>query len=347
MRQFCHRGRKIRHFIKEKYPVPPQDTALRRICHRHEYHSLCGSKKTGCGVQNAHSDRREEWDRILAVGDTCYSHAEEVKVYNPDGKEIVARDNEVAALRSVNPSKAYFNCHTDITIPYDELAELLRYEREHGYVVWVMGPAFTFDAGARQAFSKMIAGGYVDAVLAGNALATHDLEGAYLHTALGQDLYTRKNVPNGHYNHLDTINQVNACGSIAAFLEKEKIQDGIIYHCEKHHVPYVLAGSIRDDGPLAPVYGDVYAAQEAMRAHVRKATTVICMATMLHTIAVGNMTPSYRVLEDGTVRQLYFYCVDISEFTVNKLCDRGSLAAKGIVTNVQDFIVKLSRELGL
>ena len=230
---------------------------------------------------------------------------------------------------------------------YDELAELLRYEREHGYVVWVMGPAFTFDTGARQAFSKMIAGGYVDAVLAGNALATHDLEGAYLHTALGQDLYTRKNVPNGHYNHLDTINQVNACGSIAAFLEKEKIQDGIIYHCEKHHVPYVLAGSIRDDGPLAPVYGDVYAAQEAMRAHVRKATTVICMATMLHTIAVGNMTPSYRVLEDGTVRQLYFYCVDISEFTVNKLCDRGSLAAKGIVTNVQDFIVKLSRELGL
>ena len=99
--------------------------------------------------------------------------------------------------------------------------------------------------------------------------------------------------------------------------------------------------------PLAPVYGNVYEAQNAMRNHVRKATTVICMATMLHTIAVGNMTPSYRVTEDGTVRPLYFYCVDISEFTVNKLCDRGSLAAKGIVTNAQDFIEKLSRSLGL
>ena len=115
--------------------------------------------------------------------------------------------------------------------------------------------------------------------------------------------------------------------------------------CERCGVPYVLAGSIRDDGPLPPVYGDVYAAQDAMRDQVRSATTVICMATALHTIATGNMTPSYRVLPDGTVRQVYFYCVDISEFTVNKLSDRGSLSARGIVTNVQDFIVNLSKSL--
>ena len=116
-----------------------------------------------------------------------------------------------------------------------------------------MGPAFTFDAGARQAFSKMIAGGYVDAVLAGNALATHDLEGAYLHTALGQDLYTRKNVPNGHYNHLDTINQVNACGSIAAFLEKEKIQDGIIYLSLIHiYSPIISPCMCPASGALVP-----------------------------------------------------------------------------------------------
>ena len=111
-------------------------------------------------------------------------------------------------------------------------------------------------------------------------------------------------------------------------------------------VPYVLGGSIRDDGPLPQVYADVYEAQDRMRAEVRDATTVICMATMLHSIAVGNMTPSYRVLEDGTVRQVYFYCVDISEFTVNKLADRGSLSAKGIITNVQDFIVHLGKALG-
>ena len=107
----------------------------------------------------------------------------------------------------------------------------------------------------------------------------------------------------------------------------------------------MLAGSIRDDGPLPPVLGNAYEAQDAMRDQVRDATTVICMATTLHTIAVGNMTPSFRVLADGTVRQVYFYCVDISEFTVNKLSDRGSLSARGIVTNAQDFIVNLAKGL--
>ena len=149
----------------------------------------------------------------------------------------------------------------------------------------------------------------------------------------------------GHYHHLDTINQVKFHGSIADFIREERIGNGIMWALEKKGVPYVLAGSIRDDGPLPPVYGNVYEAQDAMRNQICNATTVICMATMLHTIATGNMTPSYRVLPDGTVRQVYFYCVDISEFTVNKLSDRGSLSARGIVTNAQDFIVNLSKEL--
>ncbi len=230
---------------------------------------------------------------------------------------------------------------------YNELYELLRHEREHGRIVWVMGPAFAFDYDAREAMSRLIEGGYVHAVLAGNALATHDLEAAYMGTALGQDIYTHVSRPNGHYNHLETINRVRHHGSIAAFIREEGIDNGIIYQCEKHGVPYVLGGSIRDDGPLPPVYGDVYQAQDAMRNQLRSATTVICMATMLHTIAVGNMTPSYRVLSDGTVRQVYFYCVDVSEFAVNKLADRGSLSARGIVTNVQDFAVLLQKGLKL
>ena len=230
---------------------------------------------------------------------------------------------------------------------YDELYELLNYEKKNGRIVWVMGPAFAFDNDARNAFSLLVANGYVDCVLAGNALATHDLEAAYLGTALGQDIYTQRSQANGHYNHLDTINRVKYHGGIPQFIANEKIDNGIIYNCEKYHVPYVLAGSIRDDGPLPPVYGNVYEAQDRMRDQIRSATTVICMATTLHTIAVGNMTPSYRVLADGTVRQVYFYCVDISEFTVNKLSDRGSLSARGIVTNVQDFIVTLSKGLGL
>lgn len=230
---------------------------------------------------------------------------------------------------------------------YDELYEILRHDREHGKIVWVMGPAFAFDHDARKAFSALIANGYVDALLAGNALATHDLEAAYLHTALGQNIYTQQPQPNGHYNHLDTINRVKQCGSIPAFIREEKIDNGIIWSCEKYKVPYVLAGSIRDDGPLPPVYGNVYEAQDRMRSEVKSATTVLCLATMLHSIAVGNMTPSFRVMPDGTVREVYFYCVDISEFTANKLSDRGSLSAKGIVTNVQDFIVTLSKGLGI
>ena len=230
---------------------------------------------------------------------------------------------------------------------YDELYELLKHEREHGKIVWVLGPAFSFDADARRAMSKLIENGYAHALLAGNALATHDLEGAYLRTALGQDIYTQKSMPNGHYNHLDLINRVRYHGSISEFIKNEKIDNGIIYSCEKYGVPYVLGGSIRDDGPLPPVFGDVYQAQNAMRDEIRSATTVICMATMLHTIATGNMTPSYRVMPDGTVRQIYFYCVDVSEFVVNKLADRGSLSARGIVTNVQDFVVNLQKGLGL
>jgi len=236
---------------------------------------------------------------------------------------------------------------TAFSIDYDELYDILNYDREHGKIVWVMGPAFAFDYDARNAFSKLIEAGYVDAVLAGNALATHDLEGAYLKTALGQNIYTQKSQPMGHYNHLDTLNRVRYYGSIPEFIKQENIDNGIIYSLEKKNVPYVLAGSIRDDGPLPPVFGDVYTAQDHMRDQIRDATTVICMATMLHTIATGNMTPSYRVLKDGTVRQVYFYCVDISEFTVNKLSDRGSLSAKGIVTNVQDFVCTVSKGLGL
>ncbi|MBQ5952301.1 MAG: hypothetical protein IJL66_09160 [Lachnospiraceae bacterium] len=230
---------------------------------------------------------------------------------------------------------------------YDNLFELLRHEKAEGNIVWVMGPAFAFDADARRAMQSLIENGYAHGLLAGNALATHDLEGALLHTALGQDIYTQKSQPNGHYNHLDVINKVRRSGSIPQFIEDYGIQDGIIYSCVKEKVPFVLTGSIRDDGPLPEVIGDAYKGQSAMRDIIRKATCVICLATMLHTIAAGNMTPSFRVLPDGTVRPLYLYAVDADEFVVNKLLDRGSLCATSVVTNVQDFITIVARGLGV
>ena len=231
---------------------------------------------------------------------------------------------------------------------YKQLVELLKHEKENnGYVVWVLGPACSFDNKARENFAKLVENGYVQALLAGNALATHDLEGAYLGTALGQDIRTQEPHVNGHYNHIDTINMINRYGSIPKFIEEEGINNGIIYSCVKNDVPFVLNGSIRDDGPLPEVYEHTYVGQDTIRSHVRKATTVIGMATVLHTIATGNMTPTYRVLKDGTIRPVYFYMVDTSDFAANKLGDRGSLAAKGIVTNVQDFLNNVATGLEL
>ena len=228
---------------------------------------------------------------------------------------------------------------------YDELIELLRSEREHGKIVWVMGPAFAFDSDARRAMQSLTENGYVHGLLAGNALATHDLEAAWLHTALGQDIYTQRSQPNGHYNHLDLLNEVRRAGSIERFLDEKAIDNGILYACVRRGIPFVLAGSIRDDGPLPEVIGDAYEAAAAMRDMLRDATCVVCLATMLHTIAAGNMLPSFRVTADGTVRPVYFYAVDADEFVVNKLLDRGSLSARTIVTNVQDFITIVARGL--
>lgn len=258
--------------------------------------------------------------------------------------DCFARDENKDAPFSFRQSRSR---ETAFSYDYEQLYDLLRHERKNGYIVWVLGPACAFDAEARSAFSKLIAEGYVDALLAGNALATHDLEASLLGTALGQDIKTQRPHFNGHYNHIDTINKVNLHGSIPAFLEKEGIEEGIMYSCVKHGVPYVLNGSLRDDGPLPEVYEHTYVGQDAVRSHVRKATTVIGMATVLHTIATGNMTPNYRVMEDGTIRQIYFYTIDTSEFAVNKLGDRGSLAARGIVTNVQDFVCNLAKGLNL
>ncbi len=236
---------------------------------------------------------------------------------------------------------------TGFSHDYDELAKLLEYEKQNGgYVVWVMGPACSFDAEARKNFAKLVDNGYVNALLAGNALATHDLEGAYLGTALGADIKTQECIPNGHYHHLDTINSVREAGSIKEFIEKNNIDNGIVEACVRNKVPMVLTGSIRDDGPLPEVLADVYAGQDEMRAHIRKATTVIGIASVLHTIATGNLTPMYRVLGED-IRPIYFYMVDTSEFAANKLSDRGSLSAKGIVTNAQDFIKNIIVRLKL
>lgn len=234
---------------------------------------------------------------------------------------------------------------TPFSRSYDELYRVLRHDRDHGYITWVLGPAVAFDKDSRDAMQGLIENGYCQALLAGNALATHDLEAAYFRTGLGQDIYNQHLQPLGHYNHLDIINQVRRRGSISRTIEELQLKDGIIYACEKQKVPYVLAGSIRDDGPLPEVISDVYRAQDAMREQARQATTVIALATQLHSIAFGNMVPSYRVMPDGMVRPVFFYIVDMTEFSADKLANRGSAQAVAILTNVQDFMMNLWNNL--
>jgi lysine-ketoglutarate reductase/saccharopine dehydrogenase-like protein (TIGR00300 family) len=233
---------------------------------------------------------------------------------------------------------------TSYSMDYDRLYELLEYERENGYVVWVAGPAVVFDYDSRNAMVGLIEKGFVGALLAGNALATHDLEAGIFRTGLGQDIYTQRSSRNGHYNHLDTLNRARASGSTRALIESERIDSGVVEACSRCDVPLVIAGSIRDDGPLPETIASVYDAQDAMREHTMRATTVIGLATQLHSIATGNMTPSYQVV-DGIVRPVFIYIVDISEFAVNKLRDRGTLEVISIVTNAQDFLVNLGRKL--
>jgi lysine-ketoglutarate reductase/saccharopine dehydrogenase-like protein (TIGR00300 family) len=233
---------------------------------------------------------------------------------------------------------------TSYSQDYDKLYDLLRHEKEKGYIVWVLGPAVAFDSDARDSMVALVKSGYVHALLAGNALAAHDLEAAIFKTALGQDIYNQNPVQHGHYHHLDVLNMARAAGSIEALVEKEGIATGVMHACLEMGVPMVLAGSIRDDGPLPGVITDACEAQDAMRMHTRKATSLLGLATQLHTIAAGNMTSSYQIVA-GRIRPVYIYAVDISEFAVNKLRDRGTLGVTSIVTNIQDFLVNLERNL--
>jgi lysine-ketoglutarate reductase/saccharopine dehydrogenase-like protein (TIGR00300 family) len=221
-------------------------------------------------------------------------------------------------------------------VNYEELAARVGEEkRDGGFLVWVVGPALVHSR-ARADFEWFIANGYVQAVLVGNAVAVHDIEAAIFGTTLGMS-NTGQPTEGGHGLHMRAINRVRAVGSIERAVETGLIASGIMHALVKHRVPYVLAGSIRDDGPLPGVVSDTLAAQDAMREHTIKATGAIFVATALHAIAVGNMLPAFHTRR-GAPAPLMTICVDQTEFVVNKLKDRGTHQAYGVVTNAQDFM---------
>jgi lysine-ketoglutarate reductase/saccharopine dehydrogenase-like protein (TIGR00300 family) len=226
---------------------------------------------------------------------------------------------------------------------YRRLARLVARNRApHGRSIWVLGPAVVH-SGAREAISWLIENGYVWAIFGGNAVATHDIEHALYGTALGMDA-EGMSVAGGHRHHMDAINTVRHAGSIAAAVEAGTISNGVMYSAVKASVPYLLAGSIRDDGPLPEVITDAVEAQERMRGYTCETTLVVMIATMLHSIATGNMLPTFTE-DHGTIRPVYTIAVDAAENVLTKLVDRGSHQAIGIVRNADDFVVRLVHEL--
>jgi lysine-ketoglutarate reductase/saccharopine dehydrogenase-like protein (TIGR00300 family) len=222
-------------------------------------------------------------------------------------------------------------------IDYALMARILVDERERGgYPVWVTGPALVHSR-ARNDMSWFIANGFVGALLAGNAVAVHDIEASIFGTTLGMT-HTGEATSGGHGLHMRAINKVRAAGSIANAVQQGIVKDGIMYSCVVHDIPFVLTGSIRDDGPLPDVITDMLVAQDAMKRHTTKATMAILIATALHAIATGNMLPAFTTERDGSMRELPTICVDSSEFVVSKLKDRGTHQAFGVVTNAQDFM---------
>jgi lysine-ketoglutarate reductase/saccharopine dehydrogenase-like protein (TIGR00300 family) len=223
-------------------------------------------------------------------------------------------------------------------VNYEDLARRLQEEKDHGgYVLWITGPALVHSR-ARGDFEWLIRNGYVQAVLAGNAVAVHDIEAAIFGTTLGMDNSGRP-TQGGHGTHMRAINAVRRAGSIAAAVDAGVVTSGIMHALVTGRIPYVLAGSIRDDGPLPDVITDSLQAQDAMREYTVRATGAVFVATALHAIAVGNMLPAFHThTSDGRPEPLMTICVDQTEFVVNKLKDRGTHQAFGVVTNAQDFM---------
>ncbi|MGH7644491.1 MAG: hypothetical protein ACREMR_02795 [Gemmatimonadales bacterium] len=223
-------------------------------------------------------------------------------------------------------------------VDYGVLAQLLGEEKGRGgTIVWVVGPALVH-ARAREDLIWFIEHGYVSAMLGGNAVAVHDLEAAIFGTTLGMSS-SGEGVEGGHALHMRAINAIRRAGSIPAAVQAGLVTAGIMHALVTQRVPYVLAGSIRDDGPLPGVLSDTLAAQDAMREITARATFAVFVATALHAIAVGNMLPAFVDAPAAEeIRPLTTICVDQTEFVVNKLRDRGTHQAYGVVTNAQDFM---------
>ena len=213
--------------------------------------------------------------------------------------------------------------------------DIIRTKKQGGKIILVGGPAIVH-TGADDAVAKLIRTGHINAVLAGNALAVHDVEYATLGTSLGMKVKDGTLAVRGHRNHMDAINSVFKAGSLKKMVQQKKLTRGIMYECIKKNIPFVLAGSLRDDGPLPDVITDIAVAQKEYKKVLKGASMVIMVSTMLHSIATGNMLPA----------NVKVIVIDINQPTVTKLMDRGTWQALGIVSDVGAFLPMVANQIG-
>ena len=255
-------------------------------------------------------------DRIVCGLDGVRVHPE---FKDRERDEFAFMSNEVSSEKKVS-------------IAVEKVAEQIR--KRKGRLLIVAGPV-VIHTGAVDSLCRMIRGGFIDGLLTGNALAVHDIENALFGTSLGIDTSAGTPVDQGHRNHMRAINAVNKAGGIKNAVRMKILKSGIMYECVKHNIPFVLAGSLRDDGPLPETITDMNTAQEAYAQQIKGAEIVLMLSTMLHSIATGNMLPAW-------VKTI---CIDINPSVVTKLSDRGSSQTVGIVTDVGLFLHLLANGL--
>lgn len=245
----------------------------------------------------------------------------------PEAKErdrlaFAFMSNEISSERQVETAVA-------------QTAALLRQAKRNGKDIIVVAGPVVVHTGGGVALSNMIRTGWISTLLAGNALAVHDIEAAMFGTSLGVRQTDGRQEEHGHRNHMRAINAIYQAGSISAAVESGHLASGVMYECVKAGVPFVLAGSLRDDGPLPDAITDMNAAQDAYAARLQNAGVVLCLSSMLHSIATGNMLPAW----------VKVVCVDINPAVPTKVSDRGTGHAIGVVTDVGLFLELLARKL--
>ncbi len=264
--------------------------------------------------------------RDIKAGDPVVVGVKGIRVI-PEAKE---RDRQSFAFMSNEISS-----ERQVETAAGQTVAIMRQVRKEGKkIVAVAGPVVVHTGGTGP-FGRLIRHGWIDTVLAGNALAVHDIESALLGTSLGVRTSDGRQEEHGHRNHMRAINAINHAGSIEAAVRSGRLTRGVMYECVKAGVPFVLAGSLRDDGPLPGVITDMNEAQDAYAAQLRDAGVVLCLSSMLHSIATGNMLPAW----------VKVVCVDINPAVPTKVADRGTGHALGVVTDVGLFLELLANKL--